>query len=76
MPTDPHRSAPGTQVLREAPPMPCARCGGRMCVTRIAPMACGRDLRSFECSKCGYVAQYTVKYGSALPWVLVGRQRH
>ncbi|HEY0329991.1 MAG TPA: hypothetical protein VGC77_12925 [Rhodopseudomonas sp.] len=45
-----------------------------MCVTRIEPMACGRDLRTFECSKCGHVVQYSVGYGTATPWVLVDRR--
>ncbi|MBB5049773.1 hypothetical protein HNR60_004557 [Rhodopseudomonas rhenobacensis] len=44
-------------------------------MTRISPQPSGRELRTFECKKCGYVEQYSVAYGSSAPWVLVGPQR-
>jgi len=47
-----------------------------MTVTRISPQPCGRELRTFECTKCGYVEQYSVAYGTAAPWVRVGPARN
>ncbi len=74
MPFGHNSPSPGDMVLREAPPAPCVRCGARMSVTRIAPLACGRDLRTFECGKCGNTEQYRVEYGTSQPWIRVNRQ--
>lgn len=56
---------------KELSPPPCARCGGRLWLTRIEPSATGFDYRSFQCSKCQAVACYEVEYGTASEWVRI-----
>jgi tRNA(Ile2) C34 agmatinyltransferase TiaS len=39
----------------------CATCGTRMSLARISGRLAGPELRTFECSKCGYILRVVVE---------------
>jgi len=54
----------------EQEPPPCTKCGAPVILARIEPARPDFDLRTFECSKCNNVDQYTIEYGTGAPWEL------
>ena len=60
-------------LIIEAAPSPCTKCGAPVMLARIEPAKPGFDLRTFECSSCNNVDQYIVEFGTSEPWALITR---